>query len=79
MTNSDNSNRSPERDKTLSSRITKMHGGDFVDGIAPEELVSFNDSECEHKTLVRIEDDLNSNTFACANPNCNEIFIYDKI
>lgn len=79
MNNSKDSNRSPERDKTLTSRISKTHGGDFVDAIAPEEMVSFNDAECKHETLIRVEDDLNSNTFACANPNCNEIFIYDKI
>lgn len=66
------------RSETSADRITKTHGGQIVQAIAPEELESFNDSECKHEKLVRDESETEFNAFVCANPNCNEVVLFNK-
>ncbi len=76
--NQENS-KSREADEKLSSRITLSHGGEVLESIAPEELVPFNDADCKHVNLVRDDTETETNTFFCSNPNCCEVFIYDKV
>jgi hypothetical protein len=61
------------------SRVDKTHGGEAVESIAPEDLESFNDANCIHKTLVRDPSETEFNAFMCANPACNIIVMYDKL
>lgn len=61
------------------SVVAKKHGGVVVESIAPEDLESFNDADCKHKKTVLVENpDDDFITYECANPRCNEIFLYDK-
>lgn len=59
-------------------RVTKTHGGRLVEAVAPEDLESFNDATCKHEKLVRDESETDFNAFLCANPQCSEVFLYDK-
>jgi len=72
-------NKSKAEDKDKQSRVDKTHGGNIVESVSLKDLESFNDSACKHENLVRDSDELAHNTFACANLNCNEIFLYDKV
>lgn len=71
-----------EKDEGKKSRLDKVHGGEVVESIAPEDLVSFNDADCKHKNLIREDSDggfdESMNTFICSNPNCNEVFVLPK-
>lgn len=66
------------REEQAPNRITKLHGGELVEAIAPEELESFNDADCKHNTLVRDASETEYNAFICANPKCNEVVLFDK-
>lgn len=59
-------------------RVKSTHGGELVDAIAPEELISVNDADCKHEKLVRDETETDFIAFMCANPNCGEVMLYDK-
>ena len=71
-----------EKDQGKKSRVDLVHGGEVVESVAPEDLVSFNDATCKHENLVRedgdsgFDDDMN--TFLCANSKCNEVFILPR-
>lgn len=68
------------REQETPSAVTKKHGGVVVESIAPEDLESFNDAECKHEKKVQADDDDSGFiTYECANPDCNEIFLYDKV
>jgi hypothetical protein len=69
----------PKEEEQQPSRVDQEHGGELVEAIAPEDLVSVNDANCKHEMLSRIQDDLAANAFECTNPNCHEIFLYDKV
>lgn len=71
--------KSQPREEHQPSRVDKEHGGELVEAIAQEDLVSVNDASCKHEKLVRIQDELAANAFECSNPNCYEIFLYDKV
>lgn len=73
-----NKSNSKEDDKDQPSRVDKTHGGELVEAIAPGELESFNDADCKHEKLIRDETEKDFNAFLCANPLCNEVFMYDK-
>jgi hypothetical protein len=60
------------------SRVDKTHGGEIVEAIAPEDLVSVNDTDCKHENLVRDASETEFNAFMCANPNCGVVVLYDK-
>lgn len=60
------------------SAVAKKHGGVVVESVAPEDLQSFNDADCKHERLIRDESETDFNAFACANPDCNEVMLYDK-
>ena len=66
------------RAKDAPTRMSTTHGGELVEAVSPEELESFNDANCKHPKLVRDETETDFNAFTCANPSCNEVFMYDK-
>jgi len=66
------------REKEVPSRVTKTHGGQTVESVAPEDLESFNDANCKHENLVRDETETDFNAFICDNPACNEVVMYNK-
>lgn len=66
------------REEVAPSRVTKTHGGQTVESIAPEDLESFNDATCKHVTLIRDPSETEFTAFVCANPKCNEVVLYDK-
>lgn len=71
-----------EKDQGKKSRVDTAHGGELVETIAPEQIVSVHDSSCTHENLIREDSDGgfddNMNTFVCANPSCAEVFILPK-
>lgn len=69
---------SSKEDEEKISRVDKTHGGTIVESVAPGDLDSFNDADCKHEKLVRDESETDFNAFMCANPNCNEVMLYDK-
>jgi hypothetical protein len=69
---------SREEDKEIPSRVDKVHGGEIVEAVSPDELESFNDADCKHEKLVRDESETDFKAFMCANPLCNEVMLYDK-
>lgn len=60
------------------SRVDETHGGTLVQAIAPGELKSFNDAECQHEKLIRDDSEPDFNTFICANNRCSEVFMFAK-
>lgn len=66
------------REKTEQTRMGKTHGGEVVEAISPDELESFNDADCKHEKLIRDKSETDFIAFMCANPDCNEIVLYDK-
>lgn len=78
MTKSKSKEEDAKREKTEPTRMGKVHGGKVVETISPDQLESFNDANCKHELLVRDETETDFNAFACANPACNEIVLYDR-
>ena len=78
MTRSNSRQEDERREQEAPGRMKQAHGGELVEAIAPEELVSVHDSECKHEKLVRDETETDFNAFLCANPNCSEVFLYDR-
>ena len=78
MTRSSNKEEDQRREETQPNRVSKTHGGELVEAIAPEELESFNDADCQHERLVRDSSETEYNAFVCANPKCNEVVLFDK-
>lgn len=60
------------------SRIDKVHGGELVEAIAPQDLISFNDADCKHEKLVRDPSEKDFNAFVCANEKCGEVLLFYK-
>ena len=71
--------KSEDKNREQQSRVNQVHGGQLVEAIATEDLESFNDADCKHETLVRDEDEIAFNTFVCKNPDCHEVFLFDKV
>lgn len=59
-------------------RVTKEHGGQVVEAIAPEDLKSFNDADCKHERFIRDPSETEFIVFTCANPNCAEVIVYSS-
>lgn len=59
-------------------RVTKRHGGQVVESISTDELESFNDANCTHEKRVPDPSETDFDAYTCANPLCNEVFLYDK-
>lgn len=78
MTRSKNRQEDEQKSKEAPGRVTKTHGGELVEAIAPEELVSVHDSNCKHEKLIRDETETDFNAFMCANDACGEVMLYDK-
>lgn len=78
MTKSKSRQEDERREKTEQTRMGKTHGGELVEAIAPSELESFNDPNCKHERLVRDPSETEFNAFVCANPDCNEVVVYNK-
>lgn len=79
MTRSKSTQEDARREEAgVQSRVTKTHGGELVEAIAPEDLESFNDADCKHEKLIRDPSETDFNAFACANPKCNEVVLYNK-
>jgi hypothetical protein len=67
-----------EKAKQSKGRVDLTHGGELVEAISPDDLISVHDSSCKHKTLVRDPSETEFNAFICANPDCGEVMLYDK-
>lgn len=78
MTRSKSKYEDDRRREERPDRVTKEHGGELVEAIAPEELESFNDANCKHVKLIRDRSETDFIAFACANPKCNEVVLYSK-
>lgn len=79
MTKSNSREEDERREKAIPTRMSKVHGGQTVESIAPEDLESFNDADCKHENLTRDPTETEYNAFTCDNKNCNEVVIFDKI
>ncbi len=66
------------REQATPSRMSKTHGGEVVESIAPEDLESVNDAECKHERLVRDPSETEFNAFVCANDKCSEVVLFNK-
>lgn len=77
MTKKSSSKQEDER-RQAESRVNRVHGGEIVEAIAPEDLESMNDADCQHKTLVPDPSETEFNAFVCGNPKCSMVFLYDK-
>ena len=78
MTKSNSKEEDERRATAAPDRVTKTHGGELVEAISPEDLVSFNDADCKHDKLVLDPTETDFKAFMCANPLCNEVMLYDK-
>lgn len=78
MARSNSHQEDERREQESPSRVTKAHGGEIVEAIAPEDLESFNDAECRHERLIRDESETEWNAFMCANSKCNEVVLFSK-
>lgn len=78
MTKSNSKQEDERRDKEAPNRVSKIHGGKLVEAISPEDLESFNDTECKHVTLIRDPSETEFIAFICSNPKCSEVVLYNK-
>ena len=78
MTRSNSRQDDERRQESSRDRVSSAHGGELVKAVSDEELVSFNDADCKHVTLVRDPEETEFIAFVCANPNCNEVVLFDK-
>ena len=78
MTKSNSRQEDDRRAEGAPDRVTKVHGGQVVESVAPEELESFNDADCKHEKLIRDESETEFIAFTCANERCNEVVLYSK-
>lgn len=60
------------------SRVDKTHGGELVETISPEDIVSVHDTNCKHEKLVRDVTETDFNAFMCSNLECGIVMLYDK-
>lgn len=79
MTKSNSKQEDERRAAANPGRMDKVHGGQVVEAIAPEDLESFNDADCKHENFTRDPDETEYNAFICDNPKCNEVLIYAKV
>lgn len=88
MTNSNNSTKqtrssSPEedavREERNQSRVNRVHGGQVVESIAPEEIELMNEPDCKHPNMVRDPTETDFNAFMCDNPKCGVVAIVEKV
>ena len=78
MTRNKNKQEDEQKSKETPGRVTITHGGELVEAVAPEELVSVHDSSCKNEKLIRDESETDFNAFMCANDACGEVMLYDK-
>lgn len=78
MTRSKSRSEDKARNEERPDKVTRDHGGELVEAIAPEELELMNQPECKHTTLVRDASETEFNAFICANPNCGVVVLFDK-
>lgn len=78
MTRSKSRKEDQARSEERPDRVTRTHGGELVEAIAPEEVEPMNDPDCKHKTLVRDPSETEFNAFICSNPKCARIVLYDR-
>lgn len=78
MTKSKSRAEDDERAKGSQSRMGETHGGEVVEAIAPEELVTVNDAECKHDNLTRDESETDFVAFTCDNPACGVVVLYKQ-
>jgi len=78
MTKSNSREEDARREEATPTRMSKTHGGELVESIAPEELESFNDATCKHEKLIKDPTETEFIAFVCANNNCNEVVLFDK-
>lgn len=60
------------------SRVNKIHGGELVEAISTDDLVTVSDPECKHETMVLDPTETLGTAYVCANPKCGIVAIYNK-
>ncbi len=78
MSRSTSETEDERREQSTQSRMSKAHGGQTVESIAPEDVEAFNDAECKHEKFIRDETETEYNAFICANENCSEVLVFNK-
>lgn len=68
----------PPNNKPSLSRLEKEHGGELLEAVSADELVSVNNPDCKHEKLIRDESETEFTAFTCASEDCNEVFIFAK-
>lgn len=78
MTRSKSRKEDNARNEERPDKVTRSHGGEVVEAIAPEEVELMNEPDCKHKTLVRDPSETEFNAFICTNPKCGVVVLFDK-
>lgn len=58
---------------------SKKHGGELVEAISIDDLITINDPSCQHETMVRDFSEEDYLAFKCKNPNCGVVKLFDKV
>lgn len=78
MTRSSSRKEDKARSEERPDKVTRDHGGELVEAIAPEELELMNEPDCKHELLVRDASETEFNGFICSNPKCGVVVLFDK-
>jgi hypothetical protein len=78
MTRSSSRKEDEARNEERPDKVSRTHGGEVVEAIAPEELESMNEPECKHERLIRDVSEDDFNAFICANPKCGIVVLFNK-
>lgn len=78
MTKSKSKAEDQQRDQERPDRVSREHGGELVEAISEEDLVSVNDADCKHEQLIRDPTEVDFIAFTCSNPKCGEVVLYNK-
>lgn len=78
MARSQSKQEDARREQETPTRLGKVHGGELVEAIAPEELESVNDAGCKHENLTRDHSETDFVAFMCDNPKCGVVVLFDK-
>ena len=60
------------------SRVNKIHGGELVEAISTEDLVTVSDPDCKHETMILDPTETLGTAYVCANRKCGIVAIYNK-
>lgn len=78
MTKSKSKQEDERRSKQRPDRVTQEHGGDLVEAISEDDVLSVNDADCKHLRLVRDYTETDFIAFSCDNEKCGVVILYNK-